>query len=137
MLESGDHATLAALADAEWISRNYVCRVLRLTLLAPDLPNASCMQAGAKLGGADTAVPCRVGAAARPVHSQLRLIGQAGEAWRNPSSVQREQDLAARTAGAGHRRGDPRRTHGSGADPGAVGTGDAAGLGGAAGQAFR
>jgi hypothetical protein len=37
MLERGEHATLAELADAERISRSYVCRVLRLTLLAPDL----------------------------------------------------------------------------------------------------
>jgi hypothetical protein len=29
--------TLADLADAERISRSYVCRVLRLTLLAPDI----------------------------------------------------------------------------------------------------
>ncbi len=37
MLESGEHATLAELADAERISRSYVCRVVRLTLLAPDI----------------------------------------------------------------------------------------------------
>jgi hypothetical protein len=37
LLETGEHATLAELADAERISRSYVCRVLRLTLLAPDL----------------------------------------------------------------------------------------------------
>jgi hypothetical protein len=37
MLESGDYATLAELADAERISRSYVSRVLRLTLLAPDV----------------------------------------------------------------------------------------------------
>src|SRR5918994_7591570 len=37
MLESGEHGTLVELADAERISRSYVCRVLRLTLLAPDI----------------------------------------------------------------------------------------------------
>jgi len=37
MLESGEHGTLIELADAERISRSYVCRVLRLTLLAPDI----------------------------------------------------------------------------------------------------
>ena len=37
MLESGESGTLAELADAERISRSYVCRVLRLTLLAPDI----------------------------------------------------------------------------------------------------
>jgi hypothetical protein len=35
LLESGEYGTLAELANAERISRSYVCRVLRLTLLAP------------------------------------------------------------------------------------------------------
>jgi hypothetical protein len=37
MLESDQYGTLAELADAERISRSFVCRVLRLTLLAPDI----------------------------------------------------------------------------------------------------
>jgi hypothetical protein len=37
MLESGEYATLAEMANAERISRSYVSRVLRLTLLAPDI----------------------------------------------------------------------------------------------------
>jgi hypothetical protein len=37
LLEDGQFGTLADLADAERISRSYVCRVLRLTLLAPDI----------------------------------------------------------------------------------------------------
>ena len=37
MLEEGRFGTLAELADAERISRSYMCRVLRLTLLAPDV----------------------------------------------------------------------------------------------------
>jgi hypothetical protein len=37
MLEGGEYGTLAELADAEGIRRSYVCRVLRLTLLAPDV----------------------------------------------------------------------------------------------------
>ena len=37
ILESSEYATLAEMADAERISRSYVCRVLRLTLLAPDI----------------------------------------------------------------------------------------------------
>jgi hypothetical protein len=36
-LTSGEYGTLADLADSERISRSYVCRVLRLTLLAPDI----------------------------------------------------------------------------------------------------
>ena len=37
MLESGEYGTLAELSAAEQISRSYICRVLRLTLLAPDV----------------------------------------------------------------------------------------------------
>jgi hypothetical protein len=37
LLEEGRFGTLAELADAERISRSYVRRVLRLTLLAPDI----------------------------------------------------------------------------------------------------
>ncbi len=37
LLEGGEYATLAELADAERISRSYVSRLLRLTLLAPDI----------------------------------------------------------------------------------------------------
>jgi hypothetical protein len=37
MLGGGEYATLAELANAEGIRQSYVCRVLRLTLLAPDI----------------------------------------------------------------------------------------------------
>ena len=37
MLESGEYGVLAELSAAERISRSYICRVLRLTLLAPDI----------------------------------------------------------------------------------------------------
>jgi hypothetical protein len=37
MLESGEYGTLAELADAERINRSYLSRVLRLTLLAPEI----------------------------------------------------------------------------------------------------
>jgi hypothetical protein len=37
MLERGEYATLAELADAERIKGSYVSRILRLTLLAPDI----------------------------------------------------------------------------------------------------
>jgi hypothetical protein len=36
VLESGEYGMLAELADAERISRSYVCRMLRLTQLAPE-----------------------------------------------------------------------------------------------------
>ena len=37
MLENGDHTTITELADAEKINHSYLSRVLRLTLLAPDI----------------------------------------------------------------------------------------------------
>jgi hypothetical protein len=40
MLESGEYATIADLADREGIAPSYMTRVLRLTLLAPDIVEA-------------------------------------------------------------------------------------------------
>lgn len=40
MLESGKHATITEIAAAENINQSYVCRILRLTLLAPDIVEA-------------------------------------------------------------------------------------------------
>jgi HNH endonuclease len=37
MLESGDYGSMTDLAQAEKINLSYLCRVLRLTLLAPDI----------------------------------------------------------------------------------------------------
>jgi hypothetical protein len=37
MLESGEFSSMTELAEAEKINRSYVCRVLRLTLLAPEI----------------------------------------------------------------------------------------------------
>ena len=37
LLESGEYATIAELAEREGIASSYLTRVLRLTLLAPDL----------------------------------------------------------------------------------------------------
>jgi hypothetical protein len=40
MLESGEFTTIAELADREGIAPSYMTRVLRLTLLAPDIVEA-------------------------------------------------------------------------------------------------
>jgi hypothetical protein len=40
MLESGEYATVREIASAERINETYVGRVLRLTLLAPDIVEA-------------------------------------------------------------------------------------------------
>jgi hypothetical protein len=40
MLESGNYATIREIAAAEKINETYVGRVLRLTLLAPEIVNA-------------------------------------------------------------------------------------------------
>jgi hypothetical protein len=41
MLENGAHATITDIAAAEKINESYVGRVLRLTLLAPDIVEES------------------------------------------------------------------------------------------------
>jgi hypothetical protein len=40
MLEQGAHATITEIAVAEKINQSYVCRILRLTLLAPEIVEA-------------------------------------------------------------------------------------------------
>lgn len=40
MLESGQFGSISELARAEKINQSYLCRVLRLTLLAPDIVEA-------------------------------------------------------------------------------------------------
>jgi hypothetical protein len=40
MLESGEYATIREIAEAEKINESYVGRVLRLTLLAPEIVEA-------------------------------------------------------------------------------------------------
>jgi hypothetical protein len=40
MLECGEFATIVELAEREWISPSYMTRILRLTLLAPDIIEA-------------------------------------------------------------------------------------------------
>jgi hypothetical protein len=40
MLENGTHSTIAEIAAAEKINESYVGRILRLTLLAPDIVEA-------------------------------------------------------------------------------------------------
>src|SRR4051812_32580922 len=40
MLENGDHATICEIAYAEKINGSYVSRILRLTLLAPNIVDA-------------------------------------------------------------------------------------------------
>jgi hypothetical protein len=40
ILENGTHASISALAEAEKINRAYVCRLLNLTLLSPEITEA-------------------------------------------------------------------------------------------------
>jgi predicted DNA-binding ribbon-helix-helix protein len=40
MLERGEYASLTELAESEKINLSYLCRMLRLTLLAPDIVEA-------------------------------------------------------------------------------------------------
>ena len=41
MLESGERSSITELAAVEKIDRSYLCRVLRLTLLAPEIVEAT------------------------------------------------------------------------------------------------
>ena len=70
MLENGTHATIAEIAAAEKINESYVGRVLRLTLLAPDIVEAILggrQPAELQLDGADAAVSGGVAGAAEEV----------------------------------------------------------------------
>lgn len=40
LLESGEYSSITELATAEKVNQSYVCRVLRLTLLAPEIVDA-------------------------------------------------------------------------------------------------
>jgi hypothetical protein len=40
LIESGRYSSVADLAEIERINQSYLCRVLRLTLLAPDIVEA-------------------------------------------------------------------------------------------------
>ena len=61
MLETGDYATVGELAAAERVNSSYMSRVLRLTLLAPDIVEAildgRAADGGDDAGGAAGAVP--------------------------------------------------------------------------------
>ena len=93
MLESGEYGTLAELADAERISRSYVCRVLRLTLLAPDIVERILDgRPTAGLAAVPEAVPGRVGEAATEIlpgamMKRCRWIRQLAEAAGIAASV--------------------------------------------------
>jgi hypothetical protein len=54
LLESGEYASIAELATAEKINQSYVCRILRLTLLAPNIVEA--ILDGWPKGGVDLAM---------------------------------------------------------------------------------
>ena len=63
MLESGEFATIAELAEREGIAPSYITRVLRLTLLTPDIVGDPGRQAGdgGDAGEATGAVPRGMG----------------------------------------------------------------------------
>ena len=64
-LESGEYGALSELSAAERISRSYICRILRLTLLAPDIVERDHGRAAdGRARAVLEAVPPRVGAAA-------------------------------------------------------------------------
>ena len=80
LLDEGQFASVRELAEAERIGLSYISRVLRLTLLAPDITERDPgWQADCGFRSAHEAVPGRVGAAAR---------GAAGDPTaRGPSNI--------------------------------------------------
>ena len=75
MLESGEFATIAELAEREGIAPSYMTRVLRLTLLAPDIVEAILdgkQGAGGDTGAAAGAISGGVGASTRPQRTVWR-----------------------------------------------------------------
>ena len=83
MLESGEFATIAELAEREGIAPSYIDRVLRLTLLAPDIVGAMAGWedgAGGDAGAGAGSVPSRVG---RPTRTTLGRSETVGREWRN------------------------------------------------------
>ena len=99
---------IAELADAERISRSYVCRVLRLTLLAPDLverildgrPTAGLAKFLKPLpwcGSAAAGPPLTDGAGERIGHrilasSHLICLAYGKESWSNAAVDSRQSD---------------------------------------------
>lgn len=74
MLESGQFATIKDLAVAETINSSYVSRVLRLTLLAPDLVEAILdgrQPEGMTLPGLTAPVPARWTEQRQPIPTVL------------------------------------------------------------------
>jgi hypothetical protein len=75
ILESGEHATIREIATAEGINETYVGRVLRLTLLAPDIVEAifdGRQPVGLQLDGLMRRFPVKW-------REQLRILGSALE----------------------------------------------------------
>lgn len=72
MLESGECGSISELAEAEKINRSYVCRVLRLSLLAPEIVEA--ILDGRQAEGADLRVLMRPFPVAWP-HQLSRFRG--------------------------------------------------------------
>ena len=63
MLDRGAYASVTELAEAEKINQSYVCRVLRLNLLAPDIVESA-------LNGTLSTQHGRVGGLSRRAHGQ-------------------------------------------------------------------
>jgi hypothetical protein len=60
MLESGSYGSITELAEAERVNRSYLCRVLRLTLLAPEIVHAMSNGSSATLPVAQVLQPFEV-----------------------------------------------------------------------------
>ena len=81
MLESGEFTTIAELADREGIAPSYMTRILRLTLLAPDIVEAILDgKQGPEVTLARVLGPHPVEWAAQPDHFEKKILRCAGSA---------------------------------------------------------
>ena len=69
-LEDGTYASVAEIAKAERINESYVCRILRLTLLAPDIVERLLNQRDSSLTVEDLTTPTSV----RWEEQRMRLL---------------------------------------------------------------
>jgi hypothetical protein len=97
MLEKGTYGTIAEIAAAEKINESYVGRVLRLTLLAPDIVEAVLngrQPGGDDTGGVDATVSGGVEGATSEVPQLRPIIRSTGDV-----SITKLQALSAASPG--------------------------------------
>lgn len=84
LIEGGRFASLLELAEAEQINQSYLCRVLRLTLLAPDVVEAILdgrQPVGLQLAALLSPLPMEWGAQRKRLEDGSRTLGPSCSVW--------------------------------------------------------